>query len=68
MLRLLPKHTEKLGDWDKLPESFSAAMMAKAGKLRSPSVRKQMDDFTQRFREAKIMRSATALRGLLDGG
>src|SRR4029077_20156575 len=54
ILRLQPRGTEKLGEWDKLAGVVFGCSTRDGRRICAlPGVRKQMDEFAERFREAK---------------
>jgi hypothetical protein len=54
VLRLQPRGTEKLGDWDKLAGVVFGCSTREGRRICAlPDVRKKMDEFEKRFREAK---------------
>lgn len=62
LLRLVPRGTEKLGDWDKLAGVVFGCSTREGRRICAlPGVRKQMDNFAERFREAKNQRDPKLL-------
>ena len=54
VLRLQPRGTEKLGEWDKLAGVVFGCSTREGRRICAlPGVQKQMDEFAQKFREAK---------------
>ncbi len=61
-LRLQPLGTDKLGEWDKLAGVVFGCSTREGRRICAlPKVRKQMDEFTERFREAKNQRDPQLL-------
>ena len=53
-LRLQPRGTERLGEWDKLAGVVFGCSTAESRRIAAlPEVRKKMDEFIERFRDAK---------------
>ena len=62
VLRLQPRGTEKLGEWDKLAGVVFGCSTREGRRICAlPGVRKQMDEFARRFREAKNRRDPELL-------
>ncbi len=62
VLRLQPLGTEKLGEWDKLAGVVFGCSTREGRRICAlPGVRKQMDQFAERFREAKNQRDPQLL-------
>jgi hypothetical protein len=62
VLRLVPRGAERLGDWDKLAGVVFGCSTREGRRICAlPGVRKQMDEFTNRFREAKNQRDPKLL-------
>ncbi|MEX2115079.1 MAG: hypothetical protein WD845_17930 [Pirellulales bacterium] len=62
VLRLQPRGTEKLGEWDKLAGVVFGCSTREGRRICAlPGVRKQMDAFAERFREAKNQRDPQLL-------
>ena len=62
ILRLQPRGTEKLGEWDKLAGVVFGCSTRDGRQICAmPGVRKKMDEFTERFREAKGKRDSKLL-------
>jgi hypothetical protein len=62
ILWLQPRGTEKLGEWDKLAGVVFGCSTREGRRICAlPGVQKQMDDFAQRFREAKSQRDPQLL-------
>jgi hypothetical protein len=61
-LRLQPRGTEKLGEWDKLAGVVFGCSTREGRRICAlPGVQKQMDEFARRFREAKNQRDPQLL-------
>lgn len=61
-LRLQPRGTEKLGEWDKLAGVVFGCSTREGRRICAlPDVRKKMDEFEKRFREAKDQRDPQLL-------
>lgn len=61
-LRLQPKGIERLGEWDKLAGVVFGCSTREGRRIcASPEVRKKMDEFEKRFREAKNKRDPRLL-------
>ena len=61
-LRLQPRGTEQLGEWDKLAGVVFGCSTREGRRICAlPGVRKQMDEFQERFREAKNQRDPQLL-------
>ena len=62
ILRLQPRGTEKLGEWDKLAGVVFGCSTREGRRICAlPGVQKQMDEFAERFREAKNQRDPQLL-------
>jgi hypothetical protein len=62
MLRLQPRGNEKLGEWDKLAGVVFGCSTREGRQICAlPGVRKKMDEFVKRFREAKDQRDPQLL-------
>jgi hypothetical protein len=62
VLRLQPRGTEKLGEWDKLAGVVFGCSTREGRRICAlPGVRKQMDEFQRRFREARNQRDPQLL-------
>ena len=62
VLRVQPRGTEKLGEWDKLAGVVFGCSTREGRRICAlHSVRKQMDEFAERFREAKNQRDPQLL-------
>jgi hypothetical protein len=62
VLRLQPAGTEKLGEWDKLAGVVFGCSTREGRQICAlPGVRKKMDEFTERFRQAKNQRDPKLL-------
>jgi hypothetical protein len=61
-LRLQPRGTEKLGEWDKLAGVVFGCSTREGRRICAlPGVQKQMEEFARRFREAKNRRDPQLL-------
>jgi protocatechuate 3,4-dioxygenase beta subunit len=62
LLRLQPRGTEKLGEWDKLAGVVFGCSTREGRRICAlPGVQEQMNEFAQRFREAKNQRDPQLL-------
>jgi hypothetical protein len=62
ILRLQPRGTEKLGEWDKLAGVVFGCSTREGRRICAlPGVQKQMEEFSRRFREAKNQRDPQLL-------
>jgi hypothetical protein len=62
LLRVQPQGTEKLGEWDKLAGVVFGCSTREGRRICAlPAVRKRMDEFASRFREAKSQRDPQLL-------
>jgi hypothetical protein len=62
VLRLQPRGTEKLGEWDKLAGVVFGCSTREGRRICAlPGVQEKIDDITKRFREAKDQRDPTLL-------
>jgi hypothetical protein len=66
-LRLQPSGTEKLGEWDKLAGVVFGCSTREGRRICAlPNVQKKMNDFAERFREAKNQRDPQLLSEAYD--
>ena len=62
VLRLEPRGTEKLGEWDKLAGVVFGCSTREGRRMcATPGVQKKMEEFTKRFREGKNQRDPQLL-------